>query len=138
MWDMLQIVIFVRPKSVFQQPSGDRPGSGITNFDISCSGRYACLVNVSLTPELEQLVNRKVSSGMYQTASEVVREGLRLLAERDQRLKSLRSDIRAGFATVGRGEYTDYDATGIKTLARRVKSRGRRRLAAERAKFVLR
>jgi len=31
-------------------------------------------MNVSLTPELEKLVDRKVSSGMYQTASEVVRE----------------------------------------------------------------
>jgi antitoxin ParD1/3/4 len=93
-------------------------------------------VNVSLTPELEQLVSQKVSSGMYQTASEVVREGLRLLAERDQRMKSLRRDVRAGFAAVERGEYTDYDATSIKTLARRVKSRGRRRLAAERAKSV--
>jgi antitoxin ParD1/3/4 len=88
-------------------------------------------VNVSLTPELEQLVNQKVSSGMYQTASEVVREGLRLLAERDQRLKSLRSDIRAGLAAVERGEYTDHDASTIKTLAKRVNSRGKRRLAAD-------
>jgi len=93
-------------------------------------------VNVSLTPELERLVNQKVSSGMYQTASEVIREGLRLLVERDLSLKSLRSDIRAGFAAVERGEYTDYDAASIKTLGRRVTSRGRRRLAAERAKAV--
>ena len=41
-------------------------------------------MNVSLTKELEALVNRKVKSGLYQTASEVVREGLRLLDERDQ------------------------------------------------------
>jgi hypothetical protein len=50
--------------------------------------------------------------------------------------KSLRVDIEAGFEAVERGECTDYDATSIKTLARRVKSRGRRRLAAERAKSV--
>ena len=91
-------------------------------------------MNVSLTPELEQLVNQKVSSGLYQTASEVVREGLRLLIERDQRTEALRCEIRAGFEAVARGEYTDYDGTTIQKLADRVKSRGRKRLAAERAR----
>jgi len=91
-------------------------------------------VNVSLTQELEQIVNKKVSSGMYQTASEVVREGLRLLVERDRRLESLRRDVRAGFEAIQRGEYTDYDATTIQKLADRVNARGRKRLAAEQAK----
>jgi antitoxin ParD1/3/4 len=91
-------------------------------------------MNVSLTPELEKLVDRKVSSGMYQTASEVVREGLRLLAERDARLESLRRDIQAGFDAVDRGEYTEYDAKGIRQLMERVKTRGRQRLEAERTK----
>jgi antitoxin ParD1/3/4 len=40
-------------------------------------------VNVSLTPELEKFVNAKVVSGRYNSASEVVREALRLLEERD-------------------------------------------------------
>jgi antitoxin ParD1/3/4 len=91
-------------------------------------------VNVSLTQELEQIVNKKVSSGMYQTASEVVREGLRLLIERDRRMESLRHDVRAGFEAIKRGEYTDYDGATIRKLADRVDARGRRRLAAEQAK----
>lgn len=41
-------------------------------------------MNVSLTPELEQYIQEKVSSGLYYSASEVVREGLRLLKEREQ------------------------------------------------------
>ena len=41
-------------------------------------------MNVSLTSELEQYVREKVNSGMYYSASEVIREGLRLLKERDQ------------------------------------------------------
>ena len=45
-------------------------------------------MNVSLTPELEMLVTRKVETGLYQSASEVIREGLRLLEERD-RLREL-------------------------------------------------
>ena len=54
-------------------------------------------MNVSLTPELEQLVNDKVKSGFYQTASEVVREALRLLNERDQERERLRADVQTGF-----------------------------------------
>lgn len=41
-------------------------------------------MNVSMTPELEALVHAKVKSGMYQSASELFREAVRLLAHRDQ------------------------------------------------------
>ena len=85
-------------------------------------------MNVSLTPELEQLINDKVDTGMYQTASEVVREGLRLLKDRDDR--QLRADIRAGFEAADRGEYTDYTASSIKSLAAEVKAAGRQHLAS--------
>ncbi|MGH9614000.1 MAG: type II toxin-antitoxin system ParD family antitoxin [Bryobacteraceae bacterium] len=91
-------------------------------------------MNVSLTPELERLIAEKVKSGMSQTASEVIREGLRLLKEPDRRLESLRRDVRAGFEAVERGEYTDYDASNIKRLAERVKTRGRKRLVDEELK----
>jgi antitoxin ParD1/3/4 len=40
-------------------------------------------MNVSLTPELEELINQKVKSGMYNSASEVIREGLRRLFKED-------------------------------------------------------
>jgi len=53
-------------------------------------------MNVSLTPELEELVNEKVRSGLYQTASEVVREALRLLKQRDHEAR--RADQQAGLA----------------------------------------
>ena len=45
-----------------------------------CRGK---LMNVSLTPRLEEFIRKKVSSGLYNNASEVVREALRLLVERD-------------------------------------------------------
>ncbi len=41
-------------------------------------------MNVSLTPELEEFVSSKVDSGRYTSASEVIREALRLLEEHDQ------------------------------------------------------
>ena len=55
---------------------------------------FADPMNVSLTPELEELVNEKVRSGLYQTASEVVRDALRLLKQRDHDAR--RADTRAG------------------------------------------
>ena len=77
-------------------------------------------MNVSLTPELEKLVNRKVKSGRYQTASEVVREALRALEERDQmaalRLRELRKEIQKGLRS---GKATPLDMDEIKRETRR-------------------
>jgi antitoxin ParD1/3/4 len=70
-------------------------------------------MNVSLTPELEQFVQSRVASGRFQTASEVVREGLRLLEERELAreiaLKELRSKIRRASEQDDRGEFLDGD-----------------------------
>ncbi|MCC6470987.1 MAG: type II toxin-antitoxin system ParD family antitoxin, partial [Alphaproteobacteria bacterium] len=41
-------------------------------------------MHVSLTPKLEDMVRRKVKSGLYNNASEVIREALRMMATRDQ------------------------------------------------------
>lgn len=68
-------------------------------------------MNVSLTPELEQFVHNKVKSGRYLSASEVVREALRLLEERDRlreiRLETLRQEIAIGVEQSDRGEGAD-------------------------------
>ena len=65
-------------------------------------------MNVSLTPHLEELVNQRVRSGRYNSASEVVRETLRLLEEQDRlreiRLESLRKEIQTGIDQADRGE----------------------------------
>ena len=82
-------------------------------------------MNVSLTPELERVVNDKVESGMYQTASEVVREALRLLKERDEARAHLRADVQAGFDQLARGEGRSYDKATGRQLAERIKSKGR-------------
>lgn len=85
-------------------------------------------MNISLTPQLEELVKRKVDSGLYVSASEVMREALRLLEERDRlkamRLEELRAEIKKGLDS---GEATPLDIGAIK-------ARGRKRLAAEREK----
>ena len=91
-------------------------------------------MNVSLTPELERLVNAKVGSGMYQTASEVVRDALRLLRERDKDLEALRREVRTGLEAAERGRYEVHDQRTTRTLAFRIKSQGRRRLATTRSR----
>jgi antitoxin ParD1/3/4 len=76
-------------------------------------GRYTDLpdeaaMNVSLTPELERLVESKVESGEYRSASEVVRHALRLLSREDRehqaRLAQLRSQLDPAIAEFERGE----------------------------------
>jgi len=81
-------------------------------------------MNVSLTKELEALVEKKVKSGLYHTASEVVRDALRLLEERDRlykhRLLALRKEIKKGLES---GPATPFDVTNLK--ARVAKERRR-------------
>jgi len=82
-------------------------------------------MNISLTPQLETLVKSKVESGLYGSASEVMREALRLLEVRDRRqflrVEELRTEIKKGLDS---GEPTPLDAGAIK-------ARGRKRLAAQ-------
>ncbi len=65
-------------------------------------------MNVSLTPELEQLVAAKVESGRYTSASEVIREALRLLEEQDQikhrRLAEIDRKITRGLKQLDEGK----------------------------------
>ena len=77
-------------------------------------------MNVSLTPELEQYVQDKVSTGLYYSASEVIREGLRLLQERDRmqeiQIQQLKQEIQTGLDS---GEATPLNMKEVKTQARR-------------------
>lgn len=64
-------------------------------------------MNISLTPELERMVDEKVKTGRYASASEVIREGLRLLEEQEQlkqqRLAAVRQKIDRGLEQLDRG-----------------------------------
>ena len=64
-------------------------------------------MNVSLTPELERLVADKVDGGRYASASEVVREALRLLEERDAlrqaKIEALKAKVAIGLADLDAG-----------------------------------
>ena len=85
-------------------------------------------MNINLTPHQAALVRDKVSSGLYNSASEVVREALRLLERQDQlhaaTLNQLREDIQAGLDSGPAGELDVED----------IKRRGRERLAASKSR----
>ena len=88
-------------------------------------------MNVSLTPELETLVNEKVKSSNYNSASEVIRQALRLLKEEDEfkqiRRDELRREVMKGVEESGAAKGTVYDS--VETLANAVIERGKVRKA---------
>ncbi len=88
-------------------------------------------MNVSLTPQLEKFVERKVKQGSYQTSSEVVRAALRMLADYDERRKleldRLRREVKLGVDQIEAGLVTKFDAKTIK-------AEGRRRMAERKMK----
>jgi antitoxin ParD1/3/4 len=56
-------------------------------------------MDIALTPALERLISAKVASGQYETATEVVRQALRLLENRDRAREQLRVDVQAGLTS---------------------------------------
>lgn len=83
-------------------------------------------MNVSLTPELEKFVDGKVESGLYNNASEVIREGLRLLKEHDEIRVKWREQIERGWLQTERGEIVD-GPTAMAVIRERVKTKARKR-----------
>lgn len=88
-------------------------------------------MNVPLTPQLEELARKKVDSGRYTSASEVVREALRLLdayeAVRTGALARLRADVSAGWKDVEEGRVSDFDPEVAKRRRERLASQKRKR-----------
>lgn len=91
-------------------------------------------MNVSLTPELEKFVQEKVESGRYTSASEVLREALRLMEKRDQRLvereqalAAFQGELDRRIAELDAGNVRDVDEVFAEL---RAKSEARRKRSA--------
>ena len=70
--------------------------------------------NVVLTERQEELIETLVNSGRYQNASEVLRDGLRLVEQREAedkgKLKALRAAARVGVDALDRGEFKEFES----------------------------
>jgi|SRR5271168_2200597 len=109
-------------------------------------------MNVSITDQLAGYVRKKVRSGRYNNASEVVREALRRMEDEDKRalrlarptaediltdltaeqLDGIRQRVRSGIGSIKAGKFVEYEGReGLKRLADGVKTRGRKLLAPE-------
>jgi antitoxin ParD1/3/4 len=70
--------------------------------------------NVVLTKHQEKIIETLVGSGRYQNASEVLREGLRLVEQREAedaaKLEALREAAGVGFGALDRGEFKEFDS----------------------------
>lgn len=69
-------------------------------FDVLCIDK---IMHVSLTPQLEDHIKNKVATGLYNNASEVVRESLRLMLERDEAKERLKAEVARGFEQIDQG-----------------------------------
>ena len=88
-------------------------------------------MNVSLTPELEKFVAGKVKSGRYTSASEVVREALRLLEReeksREKQIREFNRELKARIEALDRGEHVT--AEEVREYFRRKSEERRKRIA---------
>ena len=87
-------------------------------------------MNVSLTAELEKFVKNKVQTGRYNSASEVVREALRLLEEHEQvrvaQLEEFNKELGRRLASLDRGEHVDPEEARTRLRRRSSESRKQR------------
>ena len=88
-------------------------------------------MNVSLTEELEEFVRRKVESGRYSSATEVISAGFRLLEREDEfgdaRLVAIRARVEEGIAQAERGQLGDGEEAVARVKKRAAAKRRRSR-----------
>jgi antitoxin ParD1/3/4 len=127
----------------------------VTTFELrrlEPKGHAVDQMNVSITDHLAGFVRKKVKSGRYNNASEVVRDALRRMEEEDARalrmakpsatdiltdlteeqLDDIRHRVRNGIESIQAGKFTEYEGReGLRKLADGVKARGRKLLGRE-------
>jgi putative addiction module CopG family antidote len=88
------------------------------------------MITANIAPEFEEFVCKAVAAGKYGSPEEVVSDGLRLLRERER--EALRKEIDVGIQQIESGDVVEVDDEDSHTaLLEDIKSRGRRRFAAE-------
>jgi antitoxin ParD1/3/4 len=85
-------------------------------------------MTITLTPEMEHLIQNKIQSGRFGSPSDVVYEGLRLLEQEETseeiRFNELKRDIAIGIAQADNGQVKAFDAEDLKGRVRRELAKG--------------
>ena len=88
-------------------------------------------MTITLTDEMEELINAKVRSGEYKSAAEVVMASLRLLQAKEEGMEALRGEIMRGIKDIQEGRFTAYATDDeLESLSEEIISQGRARLNA--------
>ncbi len=77
-------------------------------------------MTITLPPQLEKQVQKKVAAGEYDSPFDVLQDGLRLIEERDRKLEALRADVQLGVDQADRGEVAPLD---METLIRDLRAK---------------
>ena len=96
--------------------------------------RYNVHMKVELTPDQRAFVQRAIESGRFSSEVEAVQEALALWEERERRRLEILAMLDEADVSLARGEGRQITEESMKALAEEIKQRGRRRVAAERAK----
>ncbi len=87
--------------------------------------------NISLTPEQDAFIDEVVEAGVYQNASEAVREALRVLQQRrredELKLEALRAQLRTGIDALEHGDFIEVPEDQIERYLTRPRTRARKR-----------
>jgi antitoxin ParD1/3/4 len=89
-------------------------------------------MQVSLSPELEQLLQNELATGKYRSENELLLEAVQLLTARDKRMEELRRQVQIGRDQIDRGECTEFDDVSLRRFFEGLQERGSRRYAERR------
>lgn len=88
-------------------------------------------MTITLTDELEELINEKVRSGEYKSADEVVAESLRLLKAKEEGMEALRREIMRGVEDIEQKRFTTLTTDAeLESFSDEIVRRGQERLNA--------
>lgn len=90
-------------------------------------------MNAPLTPEeREEILNRKMESGLYQSEDDVIDSALRLLDERDLYFQEIKEKVQLGIEQIANGEYVEYTDETLHELFNEIEEEGLKRMEARR------
>ena len=70
--------------------------------------------SITLTQHFEKFIADQVATGRFSSTSEIIREALRLMETREEKLAALRAAVDAGIAELDRGEGLNYSSAKLK------------------------